>query len=240
MHAIAALAFIIAAIVFALLIYPGEFSHVSTKLNRWFYDRGAADYERKWASDAYHSPRHADAIRSFANRVVIESDVKSVLDLGCGTGRGIRILHDALPANTNFVGVDYSVQMLNRFREWIAMQDDDLQRRIDVVDCNLEDWPADNSVEEKFGLVLLLEVGEFVPGFESMLRAAANAVSPGGGLIMTRPAAPWSWVFLRRSQSRRCLRRLMVDCGLQEPEIMPWRSRYELLFTGRVAANANS
>lgn len=237
LSAIAVLALLVAAIVLALLIYPGELSHVNTALNRWLYDRGAADYERKWNSAAYQAPQYADRIKDFARSAVSNNDAPTVLDLGCGTGAGIRLVLEVLPDTTHFVGVDFSAQMLRRFQAWIDTQSDGVRRRIDLVECDLASWSNSEAEKKKFDLLLLLEVGEFVPGFEKLLRRASKLVVAGGGLIMTRPAAPWSWVFLRRFQSRQRLTRLLVDCGFDAPEIVPWRSRYELLFACRKDAN---
>ena len=166
-------------------------------------------------------------------RLLENSGISRVLDLGCGTGRGIRLIAASLPANTQLTGIDFSGEMLRRFAAWVGQQDPQLQGRIRLVERDLGQWAHDRADVAPFGLVLMLEVGEFLPDFHLVLRRVAEIVEPGGGLIMTRPAGLWSWFFIHRHQSRQRLARLLVSNGFDEPEFLPWRSRYEILFASR-------
>jgi SAM-dependent methyltransferase len=230
---------LVAIAVFAVLIYPGELSHISSSLNRRLYDRAAANYERKWASEAYRDVETRTALQSFCIDAIVTSHVERVLDLGCGTGRAVRLLADELPATTQFEAIDFSGAMLERFREWLAGQDQALRDRVKIKERNLSEWADDSPGSGQAGVVLLLEVGEFLSDFESVIKAIASIVAPGGGLLMTRPARMWWMLFAHRHQSRRGLERLLAQVGFGEVSFRPWRSRYELVFA-RKGAGDNS
>ena len=174
-----------------LLVYPGELSYLSPRLCRWLYDRAADGYEKKWSNAPYESLAFRQMIREFAYSSVTSSEVHRVADLGCGTGAGTRWLEDALPSDTEFVAVDFSPRMLERFRLWTEKQGPELRDRIQMTCGDLRAW-ARSARGHHFGLVVLLEVGEFVPGFERLLGA-------GGRVLRTRrgadpDAASWAVV----------------------------------------------
>jgi demethylmenaquinone methyltransferase/2-methoxy-6-polyprenyl-1,4-benzoquinol methylase len=59
----------------------------------------------------------------FIRRAVSFMDVRPgdrILDLGCGTGRNVRLMLDRLSPNIEVTGVDVSQDMLNRFRRRFA------------------------------------------------------------------------------------------------------------------------
>lgn len=216
------------ALVVAPLVYPGELSQVKPGLNRWLYDRTAASYERKWRSRAYHDPVVGDALAAFAAQSIAGSGIARVLDLGCGTGRGTRQLLDVLPASTRFTGIDYSQPMLEEFRKWLEQRGTAVSRRVELQQADLADWIG-SPPEPPFGLVLMLEVGEFTPNFRAVVARIAAALPPGGGLIATRPAGVWPLFFPGRSQTRRALGSLLGSLGFAKPRFLKWRSRYEMV-----------
>lgn len=221
--------------VFAVLIYPGELSHIRSSLNRRLYDRAAAKYERKWSSEAYRDAGTRAAIQSFCLDAIETSRVARVFDLGCGTGRAIRLLANELPAATQFEAIDFSGAMLGLFREWLAGQDQALRNRVKITERDLSEWAAESIGGDQAGLVILLEVGEFLSDFDGVINTIATTVAPGGGLLMTRPASLWWIFFAHRHQSRRGLERLLVQSGFGEVRFTPWRSRYELVFARKAA-----
>lgn len=215
------------------LVYPGELSHVSPRFNRWLYDRAARRYNDKWESVAYKDPAIQESAIRFARQCIEQSGVRRVLDLGCGTGHGIRLLHAALPADTRFTGVDFSPEMIRQFRSWLAAQETALSRRVDLVEEDLADWANRDSAGQPCGLVVMLEVGEFVPSFGRVIGRVSEVLADRGGLLLTRPAMHWSWFFPGRLQSRRALGRYLVSLGFAEPEFIKWRARYELVLCRR-------
>jgi SAM-dependent methyltransferase len=225
---------LVLVVVLACIIYPGEFSYVSPRLNRWFYDRSASNYHQKWRAAAYRDPAIQKRILQFARQSVQDSGTCSVLDLGCGTGRGIRLVSPVLPAATLYTGIDYSGSMLQGFREWIDSQGHFLSERIELIQEDLAHWADRDQGQRSYGLILLLEAGEFVPNFSEVLRRVSAVLAPNGGLLMTRPANLWFWFFPGRLQSRRLLTRLLISLGFAEPEYVRWRARYELVFCKRL------
>jgi SAM-dependent methyltransferase len=221
--------FLAIALVVAPLVYPGELSHVRPGLNRWLYDRAARSYDRKWRSRAYRDPDVEGAVMAFAKQSVARSGIVRVLDLGCGTGRGTRQLIDVLPASTRFTGVDYSNAMLGEFRNWLRQQDASVSRRVELRHADLADRAGWSPADAQFGLVLMLEVGEFTPCFRDLVTHIATVLPPGGGLIATRPAGIWPLFFPGRSQTRRGLESLLGSLGFAEPHYLKWRYRYEMV-----------
>ena len=84
----------------------------------------------------------------------------------------------------------------------------------------------------------MLEVGEFVPEFVSVVQRVAKLTADGGGLLLTRPANLWCLFFPGRKQSRNALAELLVSCGFEAPRYMKWRLRYELVFCNKKPANS--
>ena len=217
------------------MIYPGELSHLSSSLNRRLYDKAAAKYERKWASEAYRDPDTRAAIESFCRDSLAASGTEHVLDLGCGTGRAVRLLAETLPDTAAYEAVDFSEPMLEKFREWLDGQDQGLRDRVRIVQQDLSEWASE--AQASAGLAILLEVGEFLPEFENVVRAIGKNVAPRGGLLMTRPAGAWWLFFAHRQQSRRSLERLLQSSGFDNVRFRPWRSRYELVFASKKASD---
>jgi SAM-dependent methyltransferase len=221
----------------ALLVYPGELSQISSTSHRWLYDRSAERYERKWRSHAYTEPSHVKRIAQHAVACCSDSHTHRVLDVGCGTGRGVRIVAPSLAQDTTFLCVDFSARMLDRFRAWLSSSSTpSLSKRVTMVERSLTAWAGDHDegCEERFGLVLLLEVGEFLPDLTFVLGRATALTNARGGLVMTRPAGPWHWAFPGRLQSRGRLAELLRSLGYGEIRFSPWRSRYELVFARKL------
>lgn len=214
----------------ALLTYPTEWSYLSSAANRWLYNRSAHSYEKKWERKAYVDPHFDDMIRYHVARGLAQSGVNHVLDLGCGTGRGIRLLAPALPQDTQYSLVDFSPAMLQQLQEWLNSAGTDLATRACVSEQDLGNWSG-QAPRELYGAVLLLEVGEFLPRFRQLIAQLGRVTSPSGSLLMTRPAGLWHLCFPGRGQSRKKLSGLLEAAGFETPLFLPWRGRYELVFS---------
>ena len=214
----------------AALTYPGEWSHLNTNASRWLYNRGAKKYQRKWQSKYYLNEPVGNRITQHIKTGVSSSGVSHILDLGCGTGRGTRLVAEVLSGDTQFTLVDFSPGMLGQFRRWLDKRGPELSRRTKVVELELGAW-ARHAEVANYGAVFLLEVGEFLPLFSEVIQRVGIVTAEGGSLVMTRPAGAWSMFFPGRGQSRAAIRNLLLSAGFDEPEFVPWRSRYELVFT---------
>lgn len=226
----ALLTVLVIGLIVAALIYPGELSQLSPRLNRRLYDGAARTYDDKWRSFRYRDPAVNRSMTDFARESLSRSGVMEVVDLGCGTGRGIRLLLDQLPESTRFTGIDYSSGMIDVFRSWLARQPPSASDRVVLRRQDLADWADGGAAERRYGLVLMLEVGEFVPRFADVMARIADVLAPQGGLIMTRPAGAWWLFFPTRRQSRRSLTALLRSLGFEEPHYRAWRARYELVY----------
>ena len=181
----------VVALVVVLLIYPGELSQINSGSNRWLYDRASRNYERKWRSDAYSDPDILNRITAHAEAGLTDSGAARLLDLGCGTGRGIRLAAQFLPPDTRFTGVDFSTGMLDEFRRWLEEDGRPLVSRVSIVEQDLGEWTSAQADSGPYGCVCLMEVGEFLPAFVLLMNRIADITLPGSTLIMTRPAGMW-------------------------------------------------
>lgn len=220
----------VSALLCAALIYPGELSQFSPRANRWLYNRFAQNYQDKWRSAAYEDHSHQDRIIGHVRDSITACGINSVLDLGCGTGRVIRLTGDILDAESRYTGVDYSGEMLAQFQAWLDTEGKAMSSRVRLVQAELGEWALQPERFE-YGAVFLLEVGELLPAFEQVIRRLASLVPPGGGLVMTRPAHFWWLFFPTRKQSRGALAQLLESAGFDRPEFISWRFRYEILLS---------
>ncbi|GHH91527.1 class I SAM-dependent methyltransferase [Streptomyces capillispiralis] len=118
----------------------------------------------------------------------VRATTGTVVDLGAGSGRGVRVIRDALPG-APVLAVEPSAAMravlLARVHE-----DAELRRRVTVVpdDCAGAEWP-----DGVRAVVALNMVGHLPPGQRRALWGrAAHQLAPGGALVfnITPPFAP--------------------------------------------------
>ncbi|WP_221350518.1 class I SAM-dependent methyltransferase [Streptomyces beigongshangae] len=118
----------------------------------------------------------------------IRADAGVVVDLGAGSGRGVRVICDALP-QARVLAVEPSAAMravlLARVHE-----DGDLRKRVTVIpgDCASAEWP-----DGVRAVVALNVIGHLPPGERRALWGrAARQLAPGGMLVfnVAPPFAP--------------------------------------------------
>ncbi|MFE2279723.1 class I SAM-dependent methyltransferase [Streptomyces sp. NPDC059454] len=128
----------------------------------------------------------APALADVLSRV--RAGTGAVVDLGAGSGRGVRVIRDALP-QAPVLAVEPSAAMravlLARVHE-----DGELRERVTVVpgDCASADWP-----DGVRAVVALNMIGHLPPGQRRALWSrAARQLAPGGALVfnLTPPFAP--------------------------------------------------
>ncbi|MCY3970879.1 MAG: class I SAM-dependent methyltransferase [Acidobacteria bacterium] len=149
------------------------------RINREFYSRHAADFDRT---------RHPGGWPGW--RSVVETAVSPtgrplhVLDLGCGNGRFALFLENN-PELLNhrpftYHGIDLSSELIDHARAATAGVDHIRFQVDDIENCTLAEATHD--------LVTLFGVLHHLPGFKSRRRTlerAASAVAPGGLLALT-------------------------------------------------------
>jgi SAM-dependent methyltransferase len=107
-------------------------------------------------------------------------DVRSFLEVGCGTGYVLRALTDAFP-NAHVHAVDLYPQGLEFARARVASAN--------VAQADARSLPY----AEVFDVVGAFDVVEHIDDDIGALRSLARAVRPGGGVILTVPQHPFLW-----------------------------------------------
>ncbi|MCX2923310.1 class I SAM-dependent methyltransferase [Streptomyces sp. NEAU-W12] len=179
----------------------------------------------------------APALADVLSRV--RAGAGAVMDLGAGSGRGVRVICEALP-QVPVLAVEPSAAMravlLARVHE-----DDALRKRVTVVpgDCESADWP-----DGVRAVVALNMIGHLPPGQRRALWSrAARQLAPGGVLVfnITPPFAPVEVERVR--MARVVVGELEYEgwasaCPTGVDEIT-WRMEYAVLRQGRSLAGTS-
>jgi len=105
---------------------------------------------------------------------------ESFFEIGCGTGYVLAGIRDALPG-LRLAASDLLLESLSRARErlpGVPLLQMDVRRA---------------TFEEEFDLLGAFDVIEHVDEDRVVLRQMANALRPGGGLLLTVPQHAWLW-----------------------------------------------
>ena len=173
------------------------------QINRDFYSRHAADFDRTRHSVGWPGWRRVTEVATARHRVPATTDVEAttplrVLDLGCGNGRFALFLERNPELRRRqpftYLGIDLSPELIDHARTATAGLNHVRFQRGDMEGCATLDAACD--------LVTLFGVLHHLPGFEFRRRAlarAASAVAPGGLLALTC----WQFVDDPRFEKRR-------------------------------------
>lgn len=114
-----------------------------------------------------------------------------VVELGCGTGINFPLLLEKLGPDGKLVGVDLSAGMLDIARKRVEKAG---WRNVELVEQDI----ATFSLPRGLNGILATGVFGYLPEYEEIIRDAADALSPGGRLVLLdgrRPdRLPW-WLF---------------------------------------------
>jgi len=110
--------------------------------------------------------------------LVRPAPVMRVVDLGCGTGKQTRIVHDRLQARET-IGIDRSAKMLNSQRN--SAMPTGLRFEVGTI----EDFPGSHA---PFDLIFSNAALHWVDDHEVLLPRLASALTPGGQLAFQVPA----------------------------------------------------
>jgi ubiquinone/menaquinone biosynthesis C-methylase UbiE len=155
-----------------------------------FFSKHAAEWDR---IRSLHAP---DAVVEAKMRALIgEQPIRSMLDLGTGTGRMISLFG---PLADRSVGVDASHAMLAVAR---ANLERDGLRGVELKQGDIYALPVERN---SFDLVIVHQVLHFLDDPARAVREAAHVLAPGGRMILV-DFAPHDLEFLRDTQAHRRL-----------------------------------
>ena len=106
-----------------------------------------------------------------------------VLEIGCGTGRNLPHLRDAVGPTGRVIGVDLSAGMLERSRELCARHH---WRNVELVQCDAAEYSAPQPLD---GVLFGLSYNT-MPHHLAVLRNAWNQLRPGGRLVIMDAKPP--------------------------------------------------
>jgi ubiquinone/menaquinone biosynthesis C-methylase UbiE len=138
--------------------------------------------------------REDDEIEGWLVDAVRSRPPLRVLDIGCGTGLGYKLIRRVAPA-CEYVGIDIADKMIAEFKEKLAALGGDERVRLHVGDARML---ADVFPQAQFDLVILLNAAASYIGVPTTVLRASGRVLIRDGVLFAS--------FLNRCSLRRCVR----------------------------------
>lgn len=138
----------------------------------------------RWTRHVYDSTRRYYLLgRDQMLRHIADRPAGSVLEIGCGTARNLRVLADKAPHHTLY-GLDASLAMLATARE--KLECDDCTHRVTLAQglAQAFDPKEDLGVEEPFDVVFFSYVLSMIPEWPRALDTALRHLAPDGRLYI--------------------------------------------------------
>lgn len=110
----------------------------------------------------------------------------TVIDLGCGTGRNLPLLREAVGADGRVIGVDLTEAMVNEARRRVR---DRGWTNVELVVADAARYPFSAGVD---GVLSTFAV-TLAPTYDDILRRAARALGPQGRLAVMDLKLPERW-----------------------------------------------
>jgi ubiquinone/menaquinone biosynthesis C-methylase UbiE len=214
--ALAAVALLAALGYWLLVIAEGVY--VGPWLVARLYDWVAPRYDR---IKQYHPNDEDWYLGRPLARALVGVDDPLILDVATGTGR--------LPATLlrcrfqgQIVGLDHSHRMLAQ-----AVRNlDGYRDQVTWVWQNAAHLPFDDGV---FDAVTCMEALEFLPDPRDSLVEMVRVLTPGGVLFLTNRVGWEARLMPGRTFGHRALRTVLEGLSLQQVQIQPWQTNYELV-----------
>ncbi|ADH86892.1 alpha/beta fold hydrolase [Desulfurivibrio alkaliphilus] len=153
--------------------YPAAGPHIpasSQAMIRRRFSRAAATYDA-------NAEIQGQTLELLAGRLPPDQEVKSVLELGCGTGNWTRRLLDGLP-RAHITALDFSEEMLRQAREKCPPSP-----RLELLCREGEDFLAAN--RQLFDLITANATLQWFADLPRSLAMIREALTPGGRLLTT-------------------------------------------------------
>ena len=129
--------------------------------------------------------RH-QAYRARATELLRLSKGDSVVDLGCGTGLNFPSIIERIGPEGRLIGIDLTPEMLVRAQERVERSG---WRNVELIqsDIAVYDFP------EEINGVLSTGVFGYIAEYDRVIKAAAEALVPGGRLVILDAKQPEQW-----------------------------------------------
>lgn len=199
-------------------IYFYEGMRLGPRLQRWLYDRWAADYDK--GKQASQAEDEAMLARPILERI---TDVPEplILDLATGTGRLGLALFQQAGFKGKIIAMDISPKML----QLAAQKLTPYRERIDLVQYLTLPLPFP---DESFDVVCCLEALEVMPEMESPLAELWRVLRPGGLLVTSRGTeASGRKDKIRSSEA---FSNLLNQFGFEQVQISVWWKYFDRVF----------
>ncbi len=131
------------------------------------YARLALTYDQRW--DSYVSATVCETVKR-----ITWKGVKTLLDVGCGTGEFLKTVHSQFP-KIKMAGVDLSREMLDVARQ-------KLEENINLQNSSSEKLPFDN---ESFDVIVSCSAFHFFENPARVLREFQRVLKPKGQIVIT-------------------------------------------------------
>ena len=200
-------------------IYFYEGMRLGPRLQRWLYDRWAADYDKgKQASQAQDESMLAQPILE----KLAEMPEPLILDLATGTGRlGLALFHLQPRFQGKIVALDISPKMLEIASQKLSPFRENI-RLIQYLRLPLP-FP-----DESFDAVCCLEALEVMPAMDEPLSELYRVLRPGGLLVTSRGTEASGRKAKIRSAEN--FSQLLQRFGFEQVEITAWWKYFDRVF----------
>ncbi|WP_051964452.1 putative arsinothricin biosynthesis methyltransferase ArsM [Deinococcus misasensis] len=147
---------------------------------RDFYDAAAAEMDPNYlaGTDKFSPSGPTQRIKD----MVLSSSKVRILDIGCGMGTTLLELVDEHTRGLQFIGVDFSTQMIKRAKERAASLGDVLRRKVGFFTADAQELPY---MDGQFDFVYSECVYNLVPDRQQALSEVYRVLAVGGVFVYT-------------------------------------------------------
>jgi len=199
-------------------IYFYEGMRLGPRLQRWLYDRWAANYDKgKQASQAQDESMLAQPILE----KLADLPEPLILDLATGTGRLSLVLSRQADFHGKIIALDISPKMLAIASQKLSP----FREQIDIIQYLTLPLPFP---DESFDAVCCLEALEVMPEMEEPLSELYRVLRPGGLLVTSRGTEASGRKAKIRSAEN--FSSLLQHFGFEQVEITTWWKYFDRVF----------
>lgn len=142
----------------------------------------------------------------------------TVVEIGCGTGLNFQYLRQEIGDDGKIVGVDLTDAMLEQARQRIRNND---WRNVEIVQSDAAEYHFEQNIQgviSTFALTL-------VPEYEKVIEHAAQALAPGGRMVVLDLKLPEKWPLWLTRLGMLITRPFGVTLDLSERK--PWETMHK-------------